>query len=225
MDFKAALDALKKLDNGAELVSAIESEVDRLNSKNYEIIGEKRTATSKLTAMESALVAIAKAVGLEGDTEAILAGAEGKVRSIVSEAAQLRTDKTALETRATEAEGKIQGLERKSKIAQAAAKAGAAEAVLEKLLGDKVSELTIADDGVKIGDQALKEYVEGDEALKLFIPALFPASQPAAQSEKPATPKLPSGAPSGKTEEKPDIVSNYLKRTYTGAKAFAKPNN
>lgn len=216
MDLKEALAAIKKLDNGADLVSAIESEIDRLNSKNYEVIGEKRTETSKRQSLETALVAIAKAVGLEGDVETILKDAESKVASIVIEANQLRTDKTALETRATEAEGKVKAAERLGKVAEIATKAGADAKVLERLLGDKLEEIEIAD------HKSLREYVEADETLKPFIPALFPTQQKQEQKlEKPA-PKLPSGSPSGNSEDKNDPVGSYLKRTYTGAKAFAK---
>lgn len=222
MDFRDALAAIKKLENGAELASAIDAEVERQSAKNHELIGEKRNATTKLAALQSAFSGIAQAIGLEGDSEAILAGAEGKVRSIVAETAQLRSDKTALESRATEAETKATGLERQGKIAQAAAKTGAAAAVLEKLLGDKVGEMAIGADGVTIGDKPLKDYVEADESLKIFLPALFPAA--AATPEKPATaiaPKLPSGSPDGSKVET-DVVGSYLKRTYTGAKAFGK---
>lgn len=227
MDIKQALAKLRSLEGEgvAELVSVVEARIESLEADKFAVIGEKRTATSKLTALETALTAIAKAVGLEGDTEAILNGAEGKIRAIVSEVTQLRTDKTTLETRATEAEGKVQGLERKTKISQAAAKAGAAEAVLEKLLGDKVSELTIAEDGVKIGDKLLKDYVEADESLKLFMPALFPTAQTGKTEQKPATPKLPSGSPTGTTPEKTNPAEDYLKRTYTGLKTLTKTEN
>lgn len=223
MDLKEALAAIKKLDNGADLVSAIESEIDRLNSKNYEVIGEKRTETSKRQSLETALAAIAKAVGLEGDIETILKDAEGKVQGLVAEAAQLRTDKTTLETRATEAEGKVKAAERSGKVAEIAAKVGADARVLERLLGEKLEEIAIAEDSVKVGDKSLREYVEADEALKPFIPALFPTQQKQEpkSGQKPA-PKLPSGAPSGNSEDKKDLVGSYLKRTYTGAKAFAK---
>lgn len=223
MDLKEALAAIKKLDNGADLVSAIESEIDRLNSKSYEVIGEKRTETSKRQSLETALTAIAKAVGLEGDVETILKDAESKVASIVTEANQLRTDKTALETRATEAESKVKAAERLGKVAEIATKAGADAKVLERLLGEKLEEIAIADDGVKVGDKSLRDYVEADEALKPFIPALFPTQQKQEQkSEQKPAPKLPSGAPSGNSENKQDPVGSYLKRTYTGAKAFAK---
>lgn len=223
MDFKAAIDALKKLDNGAELASAVEAEVDRLNGKNYEVIGEKRTVTTKAQTLETALVAIAKAVGLEGDVDAILSEAQTKVQAIATEADQLRTDKTALETRATEAEGKVQQAERKTKLSQVAAKAGAAEAVLEKLLGDKLGEIAIADDGVKLGDKSLREYVEADETLKVFLPALFPNQN--SEPEKKQAAKLPSGSPNGGNGSK-NPADSYMQRTYAGInKLVPKPSN
>jgi hypothetical protein len=223
MNLQEALAAIKKLENGADLVSAIESEIDRLNSKSYEVIGEKRTETSKRQSLETALVAIAKAVGLEGDVEAILKEAEGKVVGLATEANQLRTEKATLETRATEAETKVKAAERSGKVAEIAAKVGADAKVLERLLGDKLEEIAIADDGVKVGDKSLQDYVDADESLKPFIPALFPTQ---AKDQKPPeqkpTPKLPSGAPSGNSDNSKDLVGSYLKRTYTGAKAFAK---
>ncbi|MGG6295288.1 hypothetical protein ACQ4M4_12935 [Leptolyngbya sp. AN02str] len=223
MDFKEALAAIKKLENGAELVSAIEAETERLNTKNFEVIGEKRNATSKLTAYETALTAIATALGVEGDAEAVLANTEAKVRAIAGEAAQLRTDKAALETRATEAEGKVKGLERKTKISDAAAKSGANAAVLERLLGDKIDELAIAEDGVKVGDKLLKDYIEADEGLKPFVPALFPSSTEQKQEpeKKPAPqPKLPSSAPTAGQGDKPDLLATYAAKNYGGAKAL-----
>ncbi len=216
MEFKAALEAIKKLENGAELVSAIESEVDTLNSKNYSLIGEKRTETQKKQAYESALVAIAKAVGVEGDTEAILTNAEGKVRSIVSEATQLKTDKTALETRATEAESKLNGLESKAKLTEIAAAAGANAAVLEKLLGDKFDQLKLEGEGdarvVKLGDKPLKEAIETDEGLKVFEAALFPTTS-ASPSPSP-TPRLPSGSPNAGDGKEERAGRSYLNSIY-----------
>ncbi|MEO0988156.1 MAG: hypothetical protein AAFY20_21850 [Cyanobacteria bacterium J06639_14] len=218
MDFKEALKRIKALevDDAAELASAIEGKVSDLESKNFTVIGEKRNATQKAQSMQDALEAIAKAVGIEGDLDAILETAQSKVSGLVSEAAQLRTDKTALETRATEAEGKVKTSERRVKLGEVASKIGANAAVLEKLLGDKIDELAIADDGVKLGDKPLREYVEADDSLKAFVPALFPSQQPE-PAPKPTT-KLPSGGPS--SEGKPNTLQAYLKRNRTGAKAL-----
>lgn len=95
--------------------------------------------------------------------------------------------------------------------------------VLERLLGDKYEELAIADDGVKVGDKPLREYVEADESLKPFIPALFPTNDSGKDRKTETKPtKLPSGSPSGKTGDNKDPVKAYLKRTHTGAKAFAR---
>ncbi|NER83920.1 MAG: hypothetical protein F6K42_31135 [Leptolyngbya sp. SIO1D8] len=222
MDFKAALKRIKALevDDAAELASAIEGEVDRLNSKNYTIIGEKRDATTKAQSMQSALEAIAKALGIEGDIDAILEGTQGKVTELVSEAKTLRETKTTLETRATEAEGKVAAAERKSKLSEIATKAGANAAVLEKLLADKVDEIAIADDGtVKLGDKPLKEYVEGDDTLKAFAPALFPSQSTTEKPKDKQQPNLPSGSPGG-GKDQPDLVSSYFTKAYTGIKQF-----
>lgn len=213
MDYTQALAKLKglELEGKDELISAIEGKV-------FDVIGEKRNATSKAQNFESALVAIAKAVGLEGDVETILSDAQTKVQTIATEAAQLRTDKTALETRATEAEGKLQTAERKGKLSQVAAKTGANESVLEKLLGDKLDEIAIADDGVKLGDKGLREYVESDETLKVFVPALFPNQNSTTEKKQP--PKLPSGSPSGQ-----DAKSGSPVRKAITSMKFAVPGS
>ena len=218
MDYAAALKALKALDveNAAELASAIEGKVTALESKSYDLIGEKRTATQKTQAMQTALEAIAKAVGVEGDIDAILENAESKVSGLASENAQLKTASVALETRATEAEGKVTGFERKDKIADIAKAAGASSAVLAKLFGDRLDDLKVEGEGdartVKLGDKPLKEYVESDDSLKAFAPALFPSSEPTKSA-----PKLPSGGPSG-GDQSPDVLQNYLSRRRTGVK-------
>ena len=222
MDYAAALAAIKALDveNAADLASAIEGKVTALESKSYDLIGEKRTATQKSQAMQVALEAIAKAVGVEGDTDTILEATQSKVSGLASENAQLKTDKTALETRATEAEGKVTGFERKDKIADIAKAAGASSAVLATLFGDRLDDLKVEGEGdartVKLGDKPLKEYVESDDNLKAFAPALFPNSEPT----KPA-PKLPSGGPNG-GDQSPDVLQNYLSRRRTGAKQLTE---
>lgn len=228
MKFSEALEAIKKLENGTELVSAIEGEVEGLKSKNYEVIGEKRNATTKAQTLETTVMAIAKAIGLEGDLDTILSGAEAKVRAIATEATQLKTDKTALETRATEAESKIKTFERKTKLNDIATAAGANAAVLERLLGDKFDELKIEGEGdarvVKLGDKPLKEAIAADESLKLFEAALFPSSPSPSPSPSP-TPKatLPSGSPKGSDGKgKKDLLGTYSDRTYSGAKALSK---
>ncbi|MEM6432249.1 MAG: hypothetical protein AAF773_00100 [Cyanobacteria bacterium P01_D01_bin.115] len=219
MDYAAALKALKALDveNAADLVSAIEGKVTALETKNFEIIGEKRTATQKTQAMQTALEAIAKAVGVEGEIDAVLETTQSKVSGLASENAQLKTASVALETRATEAEGKVQGFERKDKVSDLASAAGANAAVLEKLLGDRLDDLKVEGEGdsrtVKLGDKSLKEYVESDDGLKAFAPALFPGEKTGEKTQ----PKLPSGGPSG-GDQSPDVLQNYLSRRRTGAK-------
>lgn len=220
MKFSEALAAIKALENGADLASAIEGEVEGLKGKNFEIIGEKRNATTKATAYETALTAIASALGIEGDLDAVLTSAEGKVRELVSASTTAQTKLTDLETRATTAEGKVKQAERLTKITQAATKAGANAAVLERLLGDKVDELAIADDGVKIGDKALKEYVEADDALKAFLPALFPSTEQGQKADSKQQ-RLPGGTPKG-TDSKKDLLGSYTERNFSGAKALVK---
>jgi hypothetical protein len=219
MNFQEALAAIKKLDGGADLASAIEAETESLKSKNYQVIGEKRNATEKSQSLENALTAIAKALGIEGDLDTILKDTEGKVRTLATEAEQLRKDKTTLETRATDAEGKVKQAERSGKLASIAAKAGAEVTVLEQLLGDKVDEIAIADEAVKIGDKTLREYVEADTKLKAFVPALFPTQQTQNQPKQPQR-QLPGGSPKG-TDQKP---TNPVSATVSKMK-FAIPGS
>lgn len=226
MDYAAALKAIKALDadNAEELVSAIEGKVGSLESKNFEIIGEKRNATTKAQSMQSALEAIASSLGIQGDLDAILETAQSKVTGLASEAAQLREAKTALEAAKAEAEGKVTAFERKGKLSQIATAAGANAAVLEKLFSDRLDELKVEGEGesrvVKLGDRALKEYVEADEGLKAFAPALFPSTEAPAQKPQP---KLPSGGPKGTNEANP--VDSYMSKTYKGINKFVKPSN
>lgn len=223
MDYKEALKRIKALevDDAAELGSAIESEHEKLSSRAYDLIGEKRTVTQKSQAMQVALEAIAKAVGVEGDTDTILEATQSKVSGLASENAQLKTEKTALETRATEAEGKVQGFERKDKLGDIAKVAGANSAVLEKLFSDRLDDLKVEGEGdsrtVKLGDKSLKEHVEGDDSLKAFAPALFPGEKTGEKTQ----PKLPSGGPSG-GDQSPDVLQNYLSRRRTGAKQLTE---
>jgi chromosome segregation ATPase len=219
MDYKAAIAALKQsgIENAAELVSAIEGHIEAINTKNYEVIGEKRTATAKAQNLETALMAAGKALGIEGDLEAVLSNVESKAKTLSTEHAQLNQDKQSIESRATEAETKVKNLERQGRIATIAAKSGAVPEVLAKLLGDKVDELSIDNDTVKIGDKSLREYVEADADLKLFSTALFPGEK---SSEKTA-PQLPGGSPA-KSSDKPDPLKSYFDKTYTGLNALTK---
>lgn len=215
MDFKEALAAIKKIDGTTDLASVVEAELERLTNKNYELIGEVRTATQKAKTFESAFNAIAETVGLGSeDLESKLAKAPETVKSLQSQLTESSQKLTAAEERATTAETTLSGLERKATVTQAAAKVGAAAAVLERLLGDRVSDLKIEGDEVKMGDTLLKEFLEADEGLKPFLPALFPTTTPDSKTpEKPETPKLPSGTPDSKTAPT-DPVNSYLGKTY-----------
>jgi hypothetical protein len=219
MKFSEALAAIGKLENGSELVSAIEGELEGLKTKNFEVIGEKRNATTKAQTLETTVLAIAKTLGITGDLDTVLSSIESKAQSVASESTQLKADKTALETRATQAEGKLQGFERKSKLADIATAAGANAAVLERLLGDKLDELKIEGEGadrvVKLGDKALKEAIAADDVLKQFEAALFPAqSSNTTAKETKTPPKLPSGNPNGSPKDGERASRSYLNSTY-----------
>lgn len=226
MDFKAAIAALKKLDadNIDELVSAVEGHVTRLEEKSYETIGESRKNASKARTMQATVEAIAKVLGVDGEADAVLEALEPKVKEISDGYKTIQAKLSEAETRATTAEGKIATLERQSKIQEIASIAGADAKVLQRLLADQIDQIQIDGDAVKLGEVSLKEFVEADGELKLFLPALFPSST--AESPTPAaspapSPKLPSGGPDSK-QQAADPVDDYLSRTYTGAKAFAK---
>ena len=226
MDFKAALAAVRGLDNGAELASAIEGHVSGLDQKNYTLIGEKRTETTKRQAMQTALEGIGKSLGIEGDVEAVISSAQGKVQTLASDRDAAVTAKTDLETRATEAEGKVTQFERQVKFTEAATKSGANAAVLERLLGDKADEIKIADDGtVKIGDKSLKEYVEADDGLKPFIASLFPDGttddKGAGGDKGRKKTDLPGGPPSdGAGDKGTNPLAQHFARHRGGAKAL-----
>lgn len=220
MDYKDAIDALKKLEGTADLVPAVEAELERLTTKNYELIGENRKATAKARSLEDTLTDISTTLRLEGaDLESKLSGAPEKVKSLSTQLSEATTKLTAAETRATTAEGKLGTLERREVINQAATKAGAVPAVLEQLLGDKVGELKIDETGVKVGDKPLKEYVEGDDRLKLFAPALFPNTQ---TGTSPTTPTLPNAPPTGTQPTEANPVDSYMSKTYKVAGELAK---
>lgn len=221
MDYSAALAAIKGLENGAELASAVEGKVGAIEAKNYEVIGEKRSATQKAQAAEDALKAAAKALGIEGDVEALLDQVPTKAKEIATVNATLTTEKTALETRATEAESKVQTFDRQAKWAELAAKAGVNPKVLERLLGDKFDELKIDGDAVKVGDKPLKDFIDADDSLKAFAPALFQAETPNNGGGNQRKQQLPGGAP-GTEKPKGDPLERYAARNYGGLKALAK---
>lgn len=232
MKLGEALAAIKSLENGPELVSAIETEIEGLKTKNFEIIGEKRNATNRATTLESTVLAIAKIAGVEGDLESVLTSLEPKVRESLQKLSSVEAKLTETETRATEAQTKLQGLERKAKLSDVAAAAGANPAALEKLLGDRFDELKIEGEGesrvVKLGDKVLRDAIDGDENLKIFSASLFPTQetkQPANKlpSGKPAN-TLPNGSPNGEQPKEEDAALSYLESTYGGIKALTKTN-
>lgn len=220
MDFKAAINALKKLeaDNIDELISAIEGHVSRLEEKSYETIGESRKNAAKARTLQASLEATAKALGLEGDFEALAEALETKARELADDYKAVQTKLSEAESRAISAEGKVNSLERQGKLRDIASKVGADAKVLEHLLAEQIDNIQISGDSVTLNEKPLKEWIEADPELKPFLPALFPQSPE--QFKKPEV-KLPSGSPDGKPETK-DLVAAYLRRTYTGAKAFSK---
>lgn len=214
MDFTTALSKIKALDadDSAELVSAIEGKVSELEQKVYTVIGEKRGTSQKSQALQSALEAIAQSLSLDGELDDILDKAQPKIKALAAEAQQLRQDKETLESRASDAESKLTGYERKDKFQKAAALIDANPAVLEQLLKDRASDLAIADGTAKLGEAELKAAIEADETLKPFLPALFPANG------KPARSRLPDTPPGSETAK----PQNPAKRAISDLK-FAVP--
>lgn len=211
MDYKAAIAALKKLDADdiEDLVFAIEGHVTKLEEKSYDTIGESRKNASKARALTETVQAIAKLLGVTGDDlESTL---EPKVKELFDNHKAAQTKVSELETRANTAEGKVKTLETDTKLSEVAAKIGADVKVLKRLLGDKLEEIKIEGDAVKLGDKSVKEYVEADDELKAFAPALFPTQQK--QEQKP-TPKLPSGSPSGGNDRSERASRSYLDSVY-----------
>lgn len=191
------------MDGTVDLVSAVEGELERLTTKNYDLIGENRKATAKAATLQQSLDAIASTLDVEGDD------LDAKLKAATEKVKDLSTKLSEAETKATEAEGKVATYERKAAFAQAASKVGANAEVLERLLGDRASELVIEGDTVKLGETALKEAIEGDAALKPFLPALFPSAQ-----ATPPVPQLPTGTPNSQTQTPTDPVAGYLNKTY-----------
>lgn len=225
MDYSVALAAVRGLENGAELASAIEGKVSELETKNYQVIGEKRTETQKRQAMQQALESIGKSIGIEGDVDAVLDNAQGKIQNLVSERDAATSEKETLEQAKLAAEQKVSEFQTAAKLSEAATKAGADPKVLTKLLGDKAGDIAIDGDTVKLGDKSLKEYVEGDDELKLFIPSLFPdggTPAPGTNDKSTSSGRLPSGPPAGANDNKTDPLAGYVGRTYTPPKALTK---
>ncbi|MEM9448681.1 MAG: hypothetical protein AAGA75_09110 [Cyanobacteria bacterium P01_E01_bin.6] len=224
MDFKAALEAIKGLENGAELAAAIQSETQRLEAKSFEVIGEKRSETQKRQAMSDALGAIAKSLGVEGEIDTLLEKLPGQIQELKTGRDKLQTDFDKTSGEYQTLQSKVKGFEQKQKFTDIATKANASAPVLEKLFGDRADELKVAEDGsVTIGDKPLKEYVEGDDNLKLFMPALFPSAQQGTPKGTP--PSLPKGSPKG-DDPKTDPVKSYMGNQYGGFnKLVGNPNS
>lgn len=219
-----ALAALKALDNGADLASAVTAEVEAQKQKVFEVIGEKRNVTNKAQTLETALLAIAKAAGIqETDLESILTNAEPKIRAIATEATTLKTEAETLKTQLSEASGKLTTFERRNKLTEIATTAGANAAVLERLFGDRFDDLKLEGEGadrvVKLGDKPLKEAIAADPGLAPFEGALFAAASPSPSPTPAPAPKLPGGNPNG-SESKPDVVGAHIERNYGGHRAL-----
>jgi hypothetical protein len=225
MDAKQALSKLRSLEaeDAAELASVLENALEAAEQKAFTTIGEKRTATQKNQALAETLEAIARGLDISGSVDELLDKLPGAVQDVRRSRDELTTKAETLETTLTEATTKVQTFERRGKLTEIAAAAGANAAVLERLFGDQIDTLAVVDGVAKLGDKPLREAVEADEALKAFAPALFvaAATQPTPAAKAPG--KLPGGSPAA---AKPtDPVAAYVGKAYGGAKALGLGNS
>lgn len=226
-----ALSKLRTLevDGATELASVLETALSKADNKNSELIGEMRNRSQRNLSLGETLEAVAKGLGLEGvierDTQGTyLLGEKASelpvaVQGLRRSSDELKTKAEAFEQQLTEATSKVQTFERKGKLQELAAVAGANPAVLERLFPD-LDTLAVVDGAVKLGEKPLREALEADEGMKAFIPALFPGgANPKPEPEKKNQQTLPSGGPGG-NDGKKDLLGRYTDRHYSGAKAL-----
>jgi hypothetical protein len=220
MDAKQALSKLRSLEaeDAAELASVLENALEAAEQKAFTTIGEKRTATQKNQALAETLEAIARGLSLDGSVDELLDKLPGAVQDVRRSRDELTTKAETDAAALAEATTKVQTFERRGKLAEIAAAAGANAAVLERLFGDQIDTLAVVDGVAKLGDKPLREAVEADDALKAFAPALFVAAAPEPSPAPKAPGKLPGGSPAA---AKPtDPVAAYVGKAYGGAKAL-----
>ncbi|MEO0659802.1 MAG: hypothetical protein AAFY74_20365 [Pseudomonadota bacterium] len=216
MTYEEALAAIQETENGAALAAAITGRVSGLETAKADAVRTEKQARAQRRAYADALADIGKQLGLEGDTETILAGGEDKAREIAS---KLKTSDTSLkdwEKRATTAEDELASLKRQGQVLTLAEKAGANATVFEQLLGDRLDKVTTTDDGVLLDGKPLKDAIAADEELKVFAPALFPSAAsptPApSPSPTPAPKTLPKTPPGDGDSKTFDPVASHVKR-------------
>lgn len=209
----------------AELADVLSAALEKAENKNFEVIGEKRNATQRAQALSETLEAVARGLNLEGSVDELLDKLPNQVQDIRRAREQLQQQYDEASSKLNDAQGKLNGFERKAKINDLASKAGASPVVFERLFGDQLDQIAAAEDGtVKLGDKPLKEAVEADEALKAFLPALFPtATKPtdkgAGGSGNPP-PRLPSAGP-GEAGKPANALAAYVASAYSGPTKLA----
>lgn len=216
-----ALNKLRGLeaDGAAELASVLQTALESAEQKAFTTIGEKRTATQKNQALTEALEAVARGLNLEGSVDDLLDKLPGAVQDVRRSRDELTTKAEADAAALAEAQGKLSTFERRGKLAELAAKAGANAAVLERLFPD-LDTLAVGEDGaVLLGDKPLREAIDADDTLKAFAPALFTSTTTdPAPAPKPGGKQLPGGSPAPAPEADP--VAAYVGKAYGGAKAL-----
>lgn len=226
MDWKAALEALKKLEGAGELVSAVESRITELDSDRYKAIGDSQSRGRQIAELQKTIDTLVE--GIEGaDTNDKIKNLQGKLIALQSELKAAQSKTSELETARAAAEAakadyeKQLGVERRRlQIRDAAIASGANATVLETILslqsmGEVSLELSTAEDGTK---QVLA--VAGEEKKTLrdfaqakvpdFLPSLFP-TEPKPLETKPEDkkPQLPNGSPNGGSADK-SLAASYL---------------
>jgi len=215
MDAKQAIAKLKKLDaeEAADLASVLEKRLGELEADKFAEINKAQTAMSKLASLEAALVGAGKAIGLDGDAEALLPAIEPKVRELTASLSTTQAKLTEEQSARTNAETRVAAFERQVKLSELANKSGAQVAVLERLFGNELDKFAIDGDAVKFNGQPLRDVVESDQTLKAFLPALFPVTEiPVDAAPEPTLPRLPGTAPTPTVPTPDPALSSYADR-------------
>lgn len=204
----AALKSLEKseTEGAGALVATVRAELDALDAKAFTVIGEKRTETARKQALETALVEVAKQLGIDGvDVETVLKDVSDKARSVVAERDAAKSSATELETKAAEAAGKLEAAETKSKREEYAAVAKVDPVIFADLFNaEDLKKFSVVDGAVLYDEKPLREQVQADDRLKRYEAALFQTPTKSASNTPPgATPPPPANP-----------VLAYIKKSY-----------
>lgn len=207
---KAALSTLKGLEapEAIALAATLESELETVDVKNFTVIGEKRTETARKQALEAALTEVGKALGLDGDLDALLTDVAVKAKLIATERDVALTAKNELATKSAAAESELSTLKTESQRRAIAEKAGVDFQVFSDLFNaDDLAKFSTDKETLEYDGKPFREHVLADERLKRYESALF-------RTEELRKPVAPGAPPSGKPIEKTDPFSAYMETAY-----------